>query len=128
MAGTNVSDKIDDSIFRLHVTLNRILSTTLLYSHILFFFENKSALYKNEEIAHNSSENIRISIPSFFLSPFCSPKPQYQTTVNKTSPALLAFSLTAWVSLLVLSTLPVACRYIFNKATFNKWCLLRPSD
>jgi hypothetical protein len=53
MVGTNVSDKIDDSIFRLHVTLNRTLSTALLYSHILFFFENKSALYKNEETAHN---------------------------------------------------------------------------
>jgi len=62
MVGTNDSDKIDESIFRLHVTLNRIHLTALLYSHSLFFFENKSALCRNRETAQNSSENILISI------------------------------------------------------------------
>ena len=33
MAGTNVSVEIDDSIFRLYVTLNHYLSIALLYSH-----------------------------------------------------------------------------------------------
>ena len=62
MVGTNVSEKIDDSIFRLHVTLNRILSTALLYSHRLSFFENKSALYKN-------------ALPLFLIRATCHPPP-----------------------------------------------------